>query len=79
YVYGPSIAPDGEVPERQAYNDILLVGRLRAAIQKLNPHIPADTQEQALNIVQRIASPDLLNNNETFHKLLIEKVKVPYQ
>lgn len=79
YVYGPSIAPDGEVPERQAYHDILLVGRLRAAIQKLNPHIPADAQEQALNIVQRIASPDLLNNNETFHKLLIEKVKVPYQ
>lgn len=79
YVYGPSIAPDGEVPERQAYHDILLVGRLRAAIQKLNPHIPADAQEQALNIVQRIASPDLLNNNEIFHKLLIEKVKVPYQ
>lgn len=79
YVYGPSIAPDGEEPERQAYHDILLVGRLRAAIQKLNPHIPADAQEQALNIVQRIASPDLLNNNETFHKLLIEKVKVPYQ
>jgi len=79
YVYGPTIAPDGEQPERQAYHDILLVSRLRTAIQKLNPHIPSDAQEQALSIVKRIASPDLLNNNETFHKLLIEKVKVPYQ
>jgi type I restriction enzyme, R subunit len=79
YVYGPTIAPDGEQPERFAYHEILLVNRLKAAIQKLNPHIPAEAQLQALNIVQRIASPELLSNNETFHKLLIEKVKVPYQ
>jgi len=40
---------------------------------------PADAQEQALQKVLRIYSPDLLHNNETFHQLLIEKVKVPYQ
>jgi type I restriction enzyme R subunit len=27
----------------------------------------------------RIASPDLLHNNESFHRLLVEKVKIPYQ
>jgi type I restriction enzyme, R subunit len=26
-----------------------------------------------------IASPDLLHNNEEFHRLLVEKVKIPYQ
>lgn len=27
----------------------------------------------------RIYSPDLLHNNEEFHRLLVEKVKIPYQ
>ena len=27
----------------------------------------------------RISSPELLHNNEEFHRLLIEKVKIPYQ
>ena len=55
------------------------MGRLRTAIQKLNPDIPADAQEQAVQKVLRIYSPDVLHNNETFHQLLIEKVKIPYQ
>jgi type I restriction enzyme R subunit len=55
------------------------VGRLRTAVQRLNSDIPADVQEQAVQKVLRIYSPDLLHNNETFHQLLIEKVKIPYQ
>lgn len=40
YIYGPDIAPDGEFPERSSYSDIVLVNRLRAAIEKHNPTIP---------------------------------------
>jgi type I restriction enzyme, R subunit len=29
--------------------------------------------------VLRIASPEMLHNNEEFHRLLVEKVKIPYQ
>ena len=78
YVYGPDIAPEALSQERSSFSEILLSDRLRNAIQKLNPHIPHNAQELALNIVQRISSPDLLSNNEEFHKLLIEKVKIPY-
>ena len=45
----------------------------------INPHIPADALESAIQKVLRIYSPDLLHNNEEFHRLLIEKVKIPYQ
>ena len=31
---GPDIGPDGAHPERAAYGDVILVGRLRAAIAK---------------------------------------------
>jgi type I restriction enzyme R subunit len=79
FLQGADIAPDGEYPERQFYSDVILINRLRLAIQKLNPAIPADAREQALREVQRINSPELLANNEAFHQFLIEKVKIPYQ
>jgi type I restriction enzyme R subunit len=78
-LHGPDISCDGLFSERQSYSDIILVGRLRTAVQRLNSDIPADVQEQAVQKVLRIYSPDLLHNNETFHQLLIEKVKIPYQ
>lgn len=79
YIYGPDIAPDGEFPERSSYSDIVLVNRLRAAIEKHNPTIPLDAQQDALNQVVRIGSPDQLTNNETFHRMLTDGVKVEYQ
>ena len=35
--YGPDIAPDGDAPERDNYRQVLLLGRLRAAVAALNP------------------------------------------
>ncbi len=31
-VYGPDIAPDGETPERESYEQVLLIDRLRKAL-----------------------------------------------
>lgn len=79
YINGTVISPDGEHPERSDYSEILLANRLRKAIQRINPTLPAYVCEQAFREVQRIASPEMLVNNERFHTLLVEKVKVPYQ
>src|SRR5437870_5781973 len=79
YIYGLAIAPGAEQAERENFGQIILVERLRKAVSILNPHIPTDAQEAAVQKVLRIYSPDLLHNNETFHKLLVEKVKIPYQ
>lgn len=79
YVHGSVISPDGEKPERENYEQIILTARLRKAVSVINPHIPQEAQEQAVQKVLRIYSPDLLHNNETFHQLLVEKVKIPYQ
>ena len=40
YAYGPDIAPDGNTPERQRYDDVILEERLRKFIHILNPDIP---------------------------------------
>ncbi|MCA6469358.1 MAG: type I restriction endonuclease subunit R [Chitinophagaceae bacterium] len=79
YANGKEISPEGLFCERENYSQIVLVTRLRNAIAKINPDIPLDAQEAAVQKVLRIASPDLLHNNEEFHRLLIEKVKIPYQ
>ena len=79
YVHGTVISLDGEKPERETYEQIILVERLRKAVSVINSHIPQEAQEQAIQKVLRIYSPDLLHNNETFHQLLVEKVKIPYQ
>ncbi len=79
YIYAPNIAPDGEQPEREAYQEVLLTSRLQAAICRINQSIPIDNQLEALKKIQRINSPDLLTNNESFHRMLTEGIKVTYQ
>lgn len=79
YANGKEISPEGLFCERENYQQIILTNRLRNAIAKINPHIPKDAQESAAQKLLRIYSPELLHNNEEFHKLLVEKVKIPYQ
>ncbi|MEY3498660.1 MAG: hypothetical protein RL308_329 [Bacteroidota bacterium] len=79
YIHGLAIAPGAEQAERESFEQIILTERLRKSIGILNPNIPHEAQEQAIQKVLRIYSPDLLFNNESFHKELVEKVKIPYQ
>jgi len=79
YVYAPNIGPDGSSPERVSYEQVLLVDRLRRAVKRINHSIPADAQAEAIKELQRIASPELLANNEAFHRLLTEGIPVSKQ
>lgn len=79
YIHAPDIAPDGDKPERRDYGEVLLTDRLEQAIRRINPKMPPAVLQTALKDVQRINSPDLLTNNETFHRMLTEGVKVSIQ
>ncbi|MEX3853700.1 type I restriction endonuclease subunit R [Paraburkholderia sp. BR10923] len=78
-LYGPDIAPDGESPERTDYRQVLLVGRLREAIYRLNSAIPLAAREDALRQVINLDTPVLLSANRIFHNLLVNGVPVEYQ
>ncbi|MEX0641899.1 MAG: type I restriction endonuclease, partial [Pirellulales bacterium] len=39
YAPGPEIAPEGERPERASYSDVVLVDRLRRALERINPGV----------------------------------------
>ena len=79
YRYAPVFAHDGDAPERDSYEQVLLLDRLTAAVRRLNPDIPRDAQLDAIREIQRLHAPDLLTNNQAFHKLLTEGVPVNYQ
>ena len=76
YRHGPTLAHDGDTPERSSYEEVLLSGRLEAAIARLNPAIPPPARQQALQKIQRLNAPDLIANNEAFHRLLTEGIPV---
>lgn len=74
--YGPDIVPDGPIPLRASFEEVVLKESLRKAVQRINHELPAAVCEEAVNEVLRIASPDLLANNERFHRMLTEGISV---
>src|SRR5690554_4291003 len=76
YLNGTDIAPDSSTPERQTFEEVILKQRLENAVRRINPSIPNDAQQDAMKQILRIASPDVLSNNETFHRLLTEGIPV---
>ncbi len=79
HIFGPDIAPESETPERKTFEDVLLIERLRIAVGRINPNIPVDVREDAIKQILRINSPELITNNEAFHRMLTEGIKVTYR
>ena len=79
HAWGPDIAPDGPAPERADYRQVLLVERLRRAIETLNPAVPKPARDDALRQVLDLGTPVLLAANRQFHRLLVNGVPVQYQ
>lgn len=77
--HGPDIAPDGSHPERASYGDVVLPGRLRSALQRLNPHLPADTLEAVFRKVHQTETPSLIEENRRLHRMMVEGVDIELQ
>ena len=76
---GPEIAPGELQAERESYGQVVLEGRLRQALQRLNPKAPKDALEEAFRKLTRQDSHSLVANNHDIHQYLVEGVPVEYQ
>jgi len=76
--HGPHIAPSEPAAERDSFGEVVLVGRLREAIRRLNPAIPEEAREEALRKVLRVGTPALVQTNRAFHRMLRDGVPVEY-
>ena len=78
-LHGPEIAAGEPAAERGPFGDVLLMGRLRGAIERINPKVPDDARDEALRRVLRTETPNLLENNRRFHRMLVDGIDVEYQ
>ncbi len=72
------IGPDGRQPEREAYDEVVLIERLTQAVARLNPALPAEAQADAIRRLTQSELPNLLEENRRLHRLLTEGVDVEY-
>lgn len=79
YLGAEIISPDGSAPERASYGEVLLLGRLEAAVARLNPAIPEDARRDALRQITGVETQSLTEENRRIHKLLVNGVDVEFK
>ena len=77
--HGPGIAPDTLGAERVGYGEVVLEQRLRDALSRLNPDLPATALEDAFRKMIRPDGPALQAPNRTFHRILVDGLNVEYR
>jgi type I restriction enzyme R subunit len=77
--HGPDIAPDMPAAERRDYGEVVLAQRLRDALARLNPALPAEALEDAFRKLTRPEGADLIQRNRAMHRLLVNGVTVEYR
>ncbi len=76
---GPGIAPDTLAAERTDYGHVVLELRLRDALARLNPTLPAEALQDAFRRITRPEGPILEASNRLMHRLLADGVTVEYR
>jgi type I restriction enzyme, R subunit len=76
---GAEIAPGEPGAERTDYAQIFLEQRLRDALARLNPDLPAESLDDAFRKLTRPEGADLVARNRMLHRLLVDGVTVEYR
>ena len=79
FLVAEPVAPYGKPEKRASYGDVVLRHTLEHAINRLNPAVPEPARHEAMKAVLSVYSPQLIDANETFHKMLAEGVPVTVQ
>ena len=70
--------PDGSAPERASYSDVVLMDRLKRAVDRLNPDIPSEARQDALKKIIADETPSLIEENRRIHRALVEGIDVEF-
>ena len=76
---GSEIAPGEPAAERDDYGQVVLAQRLRDALARLNPALPAEALDDAFRKLTRPEGVDLIVRNRALHRLLVDGVTVEYR
>ena len=75
---GPDLAPEGRTPERTSYGEVILTGRLKAALRRLNPTLDDEVLDAVARKIRAVEKPSLVEENRRLHRMIIEGVDVEF-
>lgn len=75
-IHGPDISPDSELPERKDYREVILLQRLKNALERINTRVPSSILDAAAEKLMKTTSPSIIESNQQFHRLLVEGIDV---
>src|SRR5690606_14995420 len=80
-LYGPDLAVGMLAAERTdpSFRDVILEGRLRDALARLNPDLPPEALADAFRKVSRVEGASLIERNRALHRVLVDGVTVEYR
>jgi type I site-specific restriction-modification system R (restriction) subunit len=78
-LHGPEIAPGSDRSERGGYGDVTLERRLREALARLNPGLPAEAREEAFRRLMHPEGSDLVQRNRAMHRMIVDGVTVEHR
>ena len=61
------------------YRDVIHEWRLREALVRLNPELPAEALDDAFRRLTRVDAPSLIERNRALHRMLVDGVTVEYR
>ncbi len=76
---GPEIAPGEPGAERDDFAHVVLDGRLRAALARLNPTLPQEALRDAFRRLTLVDGPSIVTRNQALHRMLVDGVTVEYR
>ena len=74
--HGPDIGAGGSSAERTDHGNVVLSNRLRAALRRRNPNLPAPALEDAFRRLTHPVGSTLEARNRTFHRMLVNGIPV---
>ena len=78
-VRGGDVAPGTITAERFDYGQVVLERRLRDALARLNPNLPAVGLDDALRKLTRPEGSTLVIRNRAFHRMIVDGVTVEHR
>ena len=78
-MHAHEVGPDAPDPQRHSHSEAILLPRLRAAVQRLNPELPKQARQDAIDQVMHAALPSLTEENRRLHRMMVEGVGVEYR
>jgi type I restriction enzyme, R subunit len=76
---GAEIAPGEPAAERDDYGQVVLTQRLRNALARLNPALPAEALDDAFRKLTRPEGAEMIVRDRALHRLLVDGVTVEYR